>query len=167
MENDIHDPNTYIDPKTEDILLSDVKEADLKESVAEALRVVFLSTPPPTETLTWPVKGILFGLNMKPFASLVVGTRSGKVKFNVFFLIDTGSPNTHISATTMEALGYKDTIPQIITGKIQGVPMASISLSPLSSHYADLNVLGANFFGAARGKLSINYASLDVLLEKE
>ncbi len=158
--DDIHNPMSYIDPAAETMLLTDVKEADLRLSVAQALDTDFLSIAcdPPT----WPVSGILFGPNHRPFVNLIVRRKNRAV--NVFFLFDTGSPNTHISTSTMAALGISENIPDTITGSIHDVPLSAISLSPLDSHYADLNVLGANFMVAARGKFTADYKSLGVSL---
>lgn len=160
---DIHDPETFIDPKKEDILLSDVKEADLQTSIAQASEIDFLSVS--SGAPSWPISGIIFGPNQRPFVNLVVARKNRQV--NVFFLVDTGSPNTHISMRTMEGLGLSDPVPETITGTIQGLPMSAISLSPLNSHYSDLNVLGTNFLVVARVKMIIDYYSLSVRLEQQ
>ena len=73
----------YIAPELEDILLSDVKEEDLKTTIAGLLGVEYLSDT--TEQPMWPQTGIILDKNSRVLVNLIV-ERSGRKK-NVFFLV--------------------------------------------------------------------------------
>ena len=64
------DSPDYIDPKLEDILLTDLSEDDLKLGIANRFEIGYLTeaTSPPV----FPVSGILFGNNLRAIVPLVV-----------------------------------------------------------------------------------------------
>lgn len=148
----------YIHPSEQDILLTDVKEEDLKTGIANALDVSFLEET--TDLPSWPVEGILFGHNSRPFVCMYMKIKAKCIK--VFFLVDTGSPHTYVSETTMNALGASAA--SGFRSTIHGVFLPSTYTSPNNSHYADINILGADFLNRGEFKVELNYGSATIKL---
>ena len=79
--------------------------------------------------------------------------RKNSKAINIIFLIDTGSPNTFLSDNkAMEALlvGNKPdgcNISTMMGVRIHTKQVIECHLSPHDKHFADVNVLGADFFG--------------------
>lgn len=147
----------YVSPKQQDLLLTDVKEEDLKLSIASELNIGFLSEP--SDSPKWPLEGILFGHNYRPFVCMQVKRKS--ITKNVFFLVDTGSPHTYLSKTTIDALGVQDVIPENFSVDIHGIK-ANVNMSPIGSHYQDINVLGSDSLSRHRLVLQADYVNLIV-----
>jgi len=82
----------------------------------------------------------LFGRNYRIIFPCVV-SREAKAHW-VFFLVNTGSPTTYLSAQTGKLLGEKIEAPQRVN--IAG-HSHSIELTPKGSHFSDLNLLGNDF----------------------
>ena len=151
----------HVSPKEQDLLLSDVREQDLKQSIAHELGIPFMSEASGEALL--PIEGILFGHNFRPFVCLHV--RRKTVNRNVFFLIDTGSSHTYLSKTTVEALSIKDSIPEGFIATIHGENMY-VNLSPSSSHYTDINIIGSDFLSRKKIFLEVDYENLVVRIRK-
>lgn len=147
----------YVPPKEQDLLLSDVREQDLKQSIAHELGIPFMSESSGEALL--PIEGILFGHNFRPFVCLHVRRKS--ISRNVFFLVDTGSPHTYLSRTTVEALGISDSIPEGFIATIHGENMY-VNLSPANSHYTDINIIGSDFLSRKKIFLEVDYVNLVV-----
>src|SRR3989344_2157552 len=123
-----------MEPKTED-----VKEYDLRTRVSRQLEIAFLST---ADDVEWPIVGYLIGTNCRPFVNLVVQKKDRIL--NVFFLVDTISPNTYVSTTTFKALGLESTSKNT-EAVIHGVG----TTIHLSTQYDHINILGADFMRGA------------------
>lgn len=151
----------YISPKEQDLLLSDVKEINLRKEIAYALSVDFLSEAEGEPQ--WPVEGILFGHNYRAFVNMHVQIK--KRPIHVFFLIDTGSPHTYLSNTTIQKLGIIDSVPESFKATIHGIIMPTVHLSPLNSHYSDINIIGTDFLSRKSFRLEVDYgiASVKIL----
>src|SRR5690242_2645625 len=147
----------HISPNQQDLLLTDVRESDLKLSIATELGQPFLSDS--IDDPKWPLEGILFGHNYRPFVCMQV--RRKLVSKNVFFLVDTGSPHTYLSITTINALGMKDAIPDNFSAEVHGVKV-NVNMSPLDSHYRDINVLGSDSLSRHKAFLEVDYVKLEV-----
>lgn len=144
----------YVPPEKQDILLTDVKEEDLRKSISVDLGVAFLSET--DHSPTWPVQGILFGPNYRPFISLQVMFK--KKTLNVFFLVDTGSPHTYLSMTTIETFSVSDYVPESLRVKIHDLEVIMpVHVCPRNSHYADINILGADFLSRNHMAIHIDY----------
>lgn len=150
----------HIPPEEQDLLLSDVKEINLKKEIAYALGKDFLSEP--EEDPVWPVEGILFGHNFRAFVNMQVKVK--KKSLNVFFLIDTGSPHTYLSNTTIKELGIVDSVPESFKATVHGIVMPTVHLSPLNSHYSDINIIGTDFLSRKSFRLEIDYGVTSVKL---
>lgn len=149
----------YIPPSDQDLLLSDVKEDDLRSGVSLALEETYLDVV--SEEPSWPVKGILFGHNSRPFVCFYVKIKTKSIK--VFFLVDTGSPHTYLSGSTMNALGV-DSVPSSFRSTIHGVFMPATYISPSNSHYSDINIIGADFLNRGQFQLQLDYGSATLTL---
>lgn len=147
----------YVSPRQQDLLLTDVREEDLRLSIASELEVEFLSEPKGGPA--WPLKGILFGHNYRPFVCMHVERKDKRL--NVFFLVDTGSPHTYLSKATIEALGLRDFVPENFSLKIHGIN-TNVNMSPITSHYKDINVLGSDSLSRHKAFLEVDYDKLEV-----
>ena len=114
----IHDPPGYIEPSSQDMLLTYITAEKLL-SVAEVLGVGYLS-PAATFPGSFPVDGEIYRPNNRLMINLVCRRRRKNTHaINVIFLIDTGSPITDISSTFLakNIIGSDSTIFTVQTTK--------------------------------------------------
>lgn len=103
---------SFISPREGGIRLSDVKAAELRAEVSDLLGVRYLSPASGDGAELWPVRGVLYGPNHRLLGNLVVkGAKADASPVNVTFLVDTGSPYTHVGNEALEALGYESLTP--------------------------------------------------------
>ena len=156
----IHDPPGYIKPSLQDMLLTDIDAEELLK-IAERLEVDYLG-PAAEFPGSFPVNGKIHGNNKRLMVSLSC-RREGKNSkaINIIFFIDTGSPNTFLSEKAMEALVGKPecNIGSIMDVRIQSFKNIECHLSPHDKHFADVNVLGADFLVKNGLTLKANYSS--------
>ena len=82
---------------------------------------------------------------------------------NTLFLVDTGSPITFLRPDTLAALGFRKGIPV-------GAPVRVIIhgmylyVSVSHGHFANVDLIGQDFFVAAKAHLVIDYKKLDASL---
>jgi len=85
--------------------------------------------------------GPLWGLNARPlFPCVVSSNQTGRTHW-VIFLVDTGSPSTYISQETADILGIESNFADATVGGYN----YDIRISPQTSHFPDLNLLGSTF----------------------
>ncbi|ORY53038.1 hypothetical protein BCR33DRAFT_711428 [Rhizoclosmatium globosum] len=141
----VHDDTRYIKPELQDFLLTDITSKELR-NIAETMEVDYLG--PATFPGTFPVVGIIKYQNHRLMVSLVCRRRTSKdaPSVNIIFLIDTGSPVTYLGHEAMEALiGQDSHVPQSLYVNIHSENVVQAHLSPNSSHFANVNVLGMDF----------------------
>ncbi|KAI3660910.1 hypothetical protein MP638_006667 [Amoeboaphelidium occidentale] len=160
---DLVEPRKYLKPSSNEIMLLDVKSKDLHESIATALNVAYLGPASAHLESKFSVDGMLFGPHSRPFVSLVVESPVKKIKLNMIFFVDTGSPHVYICQEAAFALGFKENIPESFRVQIGDVMYMS-NLSPSDKHFSDMNVLGASFFQKSRAKIEIDYKNETVKL---
>jgi hypothetical protein len=178
------EPVDVLNPSHHNVLLTDIHEDTLRDVVAARLAVGFLSV---AETKpSFPVHGCLHGRNSRcfcmrlplcwilrapgcqpelnclsgahrPVINLVVRSHN-KPAVNIIFVVDTGSADTYLSTTTLDALGFLEHTPPQARVYIHGYEL-EVFHSPPKSNFADVNLLGASFMLAARARLDINYDS--------
>jgi hypothetical protein len=153
---DIHTIPDFIDPATYDIMLTDITPEDWS-IVAEKFSVARRSSADSVPSPPFPVQGAIVGWCNRLIANFVCQRRPGAPLFNFFFLVDTGSPYTFLSAETIAVLtgGATGNIPTALTVNIQGIPSMGCRISPPTSHFADVDVLGMDF-------MRNNYASISM-----
>jgi hypothetical protein len=150
------EPKDYIPPSLQDFLLLDVDHEKLLKMAAE-MDVEYLKEASVFPS-TFPVSGVIWGANHRLMVNLVC-RRSSKnpvSAINVIFLVDTGSPQTYLSAAAYEALigpGKESIIPETMRVQIQVEEVLLTCISPKGSHFANVNVLGMDFL--AKQRLSI------------
>jgi hypothetical protein len=156
----IHDPPGYIKPSLQDLHLTDITAEELL-SIAKRLGVEYLG-PVVEFPCSFPKSGKIHGNNKRLMVSLPC-RREGKTSkaINIIFLIDTGSPNTFLCDKAMEALVGK---PGCNVGTMMGVrihtkTVIECHLSPFDKHFADVNVLGADFLVENGLTLKANYSN--------
>lgn len=155
MRDCLIEPRNFIPPSAYDVLLSDVHFDDLVGPIAERLEVGYLSEAiqPASQK---HVRGVLYGTNMRPMVNLVVSTKRFKKLVNVIFLVDTGSPCLYLCEQAMEALGFKDNMPETFEMMFEGVPYEAV-MSPKTGHYHDINLIGASFLSLTHACVTVDY----------
>ena len=113
--------------------------------MGRAFGVPYLSYADPGVPPVWPVKGHCYYSQI--CVNLVLKRESHCL--NVIFLVDTTCPKTFISSTTMQVLHPGEVPPTSVKANLHGQEM-ELTLSPESSHFADLNLLGADFLSKCR-----------------
>ena len=141
----ILDPPGYFKPDLQDLLLTDINAKEL-ERIAKNMQVEYLGSA--VFPGTFPAQGVITGQHFRLMIPLVVRRTSSKVvpAVNIVFLIDTGSHFTYICQEAMEALiGTESVVPERLSVQIHLENAIEVYLSPKSSHFADVNVLGMDF----------------------
>ena len=151
--------SSWVDPNTMDIMLTDIDEEQLREAVAEKLGVVYLSHVP-ADSARFPVRGAVYGRLERLMVSLVVMRPSTGEAVRVIFLVVTGSAYTYLSHAVYAALGYAESIPKAAELNVHGVAL-TVSPSRVDSHFADVNVLGQDFFRDGGVDLVVRHSRAD------
>ncbi|KAJ3315794.1 hypothetical protein HDV04_000001 [Boothiomyces sp. JEL0838] len=141
----ILDPPGYIKPSLQDLLLTDITAEEL-QNIAENLGVKYLG--PAEFPGSFPVNGSVEGANKRLMVNLVCKrqSRSQTNAINIVFLIDTGSPVSYLSEIAIKTLIPENAnIPDSLKVCIQTERVIQCHLSPKDKHFADVNVLGADF----------------------
>lgn len=100
------------------------------------------------------VDGILYGRTNR-FIGLMKATISGKTK-NVFFLVDTGSPRTYISADLLNAYNItvsNETHYNVLLNKRH----ITAGISPEKSCFSYLNLLGTDYMSLYGAELNTDF----------
>jgi len=164
----LEDPS-YIDPQAQDLMLLDVSEQDVETTIAQNLsdinsrEVIYLSK---VQTEPQPsCFGIVYGNNGRLFVDLLVRIKPTHQYTTVIFLVDTGSPTIFLSGKTVSALLPTDsTVTTSFKADIHGVWLSGVNISPPTSHFSDINVLGQPFFLRAAAILNVNYKNLTLTI---
>jgi len=152
----LDDPN-YIAPSGQDLLLTDVTQEILNARIAPELAVHYLSASE-AENASFPVTGILFGLNRRLMVNLLVRRRESHKFLNILFLVDTGSPVSYLCDEAISALIGKDNaLPKFINVFVQGDQVLECHLSPQDGHFHDVNVIGMDFLATHDLSIQICY----------
>ena len=143
-----------IPPNEYDVHITDITEGDMLK-IGEILGVVNLSSvcDPPV----FPIKGIMYGQNVRVFVPLVVKVRQTSI--NVNFLFDTGSPVSYLRAETLENLGFRESVPSEVVANIHGFS-APVHLS--HGHFENVNVLGQDYLRRVGIIATLDYDELIV-----
>lgn len=146
-----------ISPSHIDVLLIDINEEHLKNDVSDLLGIAFLEDN--TEPPRWPIKGSVYGRYFRLMVPISVKHKNrDKI---IFFLLDTGSPFTFLSPTSLESLGFKDTFPESVQMEVHGQKM-TVYPSPQDKHFKDINILGADFLRIMKCLLHVDFNNLNL-----
>ena len=137
------DSPTYVIPDEQDLLLTDVTDAELFGNVGELLGIQYLSEEPCLNT-DMNLRGIIFGQNKRLMISLLCKRKSSTTWANIFFLVDTGSPHTYLAPSAINKLaGAGNNICKTLNTLIHSETVCiECYLSPQDKHFKDVNVLG-------------------------
>ena len=156
-ESLIMDDPDYIDPSVQTLLLTDVTQKILNTRIAPELGVRYLSASK-AENASFPVTGIMFGLNRRLMVNLLVRRKVSHKFLNILFLVDTGSPVSYLCDEAISALIGKDNaLPKFINVCVQGDQVLEFHLSPQDGHFHDVNVIGMDFLATHRLSIKICY----------
>jgi hypothetical protein len=142
----ILDPPGYIKPSLQDLLLTDITAEELL-NIAESLGVEYLGKA--EFPGTFPVNGSVEGMNKRLMVNLVCKrqSRNPTIAINIIFLIDTGSPVSYLSEKAMQVLLSENVhIPESVKVCIHTERVIQCHRSPKDKHFANVNVLGTDFF---------------------
>ena len=137
-----------------DILLLDVCEKDLMGNISKELGVKYLGDS--VKQKETEISGKIWGFNQRPFIALMV-EHNGKKK-DVVFLMDTGAGLTYMSEKAIKSFyeGESDITKPYVQMSINGITQ-KVAVSPPSSHFNDINILGGMFFNSCKAKITIDY----------
>ena len=138
------DSPPYVAPNDQDLLLTDVTDAELFGNVGELLGVKYLSESPRL-VQTDVVKGIVFGENKRLMVNLMCKRKVASNWVNIIFLVDTGSPHTYLSPNAIDKLsgGTANHICKTLNVLVHSESICiECHLSPQDKHFKDVNVLG-------------------------
>jgi hypothetical protein len=150
------EPRQLTNPTEYDVSITDITEADFSR-VGEELGVSRLSAADASGT--FPVTGIVYGSSHRVFVPLVVRKRQNLV--NLVFLFDTGSPNTYLREDSLIALGHTEAIPFDTLVEINGI---GLTVFPSRGLFANVDLLGQDFFTSFGAMLNINYKKKEVVI---
>jgi hypothetical protein len=142
------------------VALQDLTEATLQTVLSALLEVDYLTTA--HQDGCWPATGVLYGPCKRPVVCLPTRLGDRQLK-NVFYLVDTGAPETELSARAFVELGA-DTPPSAARVVINGCHSFARRCSPDGNH-PDIPVLGADFMNQQGLVLTVDYVAQIVSLE--
>ncbi|PUU77262.1 hypothetical protein B9Z19DRAFT_1065998 [Tuber borchii] len=126
-----------------DVLFPDIKHETLETIVAEILGLPYLSEAPAAEAkiLVHVAHGYTHGRYGRTIFPLIV-TYKDEARW-VFFIHDSGCPQTYLSDQARKALGIRPDMPKSMV-TIGGHPSPAYKAST-GSHFHDINLLGTDF----------------------
>ncbi|RPB15818.1 hypothetical protein P167DRAFT_602907 [Morchella conica CCBAS932] len=149
---DIHDIGR--DPSDYDVLITDVKHETLETTIAEELGIPYLSkaTDADAKKAVQVGHGYIYGSKFRAIIPLVVSHRD-ECRW-VFFIMDSGAPLTYLSAQASKLLGVMED--RATPVKIGGYHHL-VQMSPDTSHFPDINLLGTDFCSAYNTNLWFDF----------
>ena len=137
-------------------LLLDLTHHNLLHDVSSQLGVQYLSEttgprPSPYSGFLWTAAGTCRALIWLP-------CKIRELTRCVVFLVDTGAPSTLLCRNALEAFELEN-IPALPRVSINGTPMY-VTMCPSSSHYRDINILGADYLRFTQSVLTCDYNNL-------
>ena len=156
------------DAATYDVLITDILDDNYPDIERQ------LECPPRlTPVLVdgpFPVRGVLYGRNMRLVVSLTVFRSRQRAEdekgVTVIFVIDTGSPATYVRAGTLRALGLDPAAQSMRAALRLRVQGLSLPVSVSSNHFSNVDLLGQDFFRLVGGNVTINYSAMTFKVER-
>ena len=144
-----------------DVFITDIKDSSFLD-IARALNCTPRLTPTQvSEEKLFPVTGTFYGPCRRIFVPLIVRCGMGDA-INVLFLVDTCAPMTFLRADTLKALGFTESTPECANVTVHGQRLA-VGLS--RGHFAQVDLLGQDFFVQLGGTTIIDYRELTCLIK--
>lgn len=147
-------------PTLNDILLMDLPVTKLKIKTKEVFQFEY-NSPYSGGVGTFPINGVILEETKKRLVIPIV-VKYKKKAIRTTCVLDTGSPWTHFSQETFDAIGisHVEGYAQIA---VHGLP---IPVYMSVNHFADINLCGQSFFGDNLLKLIVDYRKRKVTIEK-
>ncbi|KAF8469045.1 hypothetical protein BDZ91DRAFT_83279 [Kalaharituber pfeilii] len=138
------------------VWITDVKDENLRHEISQVVGIPYLSkaTVADANEVHKVGNGFIYGRELRTIFPAVVGHK-GKAHW-IFFILDTGSPLTYLSSQASELFGIVEDRPTTVT--IAGYHHAT-HRSPESSHFTEVNLLGADFASQYNVSPWYNYPS--------
>jgi hypothetical protein len=133
---DIHD----VDARDIDVLLTDVTDRILRSEITDIVGIPYLekASKDQTDKVVETCEGFIYGRHRTILPCVVCLEDQARW---VFFVVDSSAPATYLSEPTAEAFGIEYS-PAAVT--IAGYRHQAY-VSPRGSHFAEINLLGADF----------------------
>lgn len=158
----VRDLQHFQRPQDYDVVITDFKETDLfGGELSRLLACDHLKEV--NETLSFPVKGKIFGSQMRLWVCLPVQLFDDNKPKQVIFLVDTGATGVYLSQTTMNAVGQYEMV--FAEGKLNGLD-AEFLKNKNDSHFYELNLLGGQYFKDNGLSLLADYTNNIVTIDK-
>lgn len=155
--SDIMEVAAGILPRDVDVFLTGIGKHELRIDLAREITTEFLASTDLLPTPQWPISGIVYGRYFRVIIQLTVKRHS--MTRSVFCLLNTGSPFTYLSPSTLQALGFNESLPESLHASVHGQQM-TVHSSPQTSHFKDINVLGSDPLSREQCQLCVDYKLL-------
>lgn len=154
-----------------DRFLNDIDKDELSHISRVCFSIEYLSNAQ-TFPSVFPVKGRIYGPNHRAMINLACQYQKQEGKdppaLNITFIIDSTSPNTYLSKHAIEALCPKLAgLEDVVFVRIQTKVPIQCTVSPMNSHFANVNILGMDFLIYNSLKFLIDCEEKLVLLSKK
>lgn len=116
---------------------------------------------PATVPIKFPVTGVVWGASKRPMLPLQCFINK-RTPIILHMLVDTGSPITLLCADTLGKLGFTENTPSTATVVLHG---CRISITLSHAHFANNDVLGADWLAAARACMEVDYVVHTVVVK--
>lgn len=157
-----------------DILLSDVKNERregedgvvlLSEIAADLGFVNRCDVSGADAKIQSPLNGIVRARYSRCFVPCVISFRGRTIK--TVFLLETGGTCTFVGKPTWDSLleGLDDVGGDTLRVTLNGETRQEITLSPQDRHFADIDVLGTDFFNHMEARFHVDYKAKTCALE--
>jgi hypothetical protein len=160
----LDDPH-YIPPNQHDIFLRDIDSPLLHGALSTRLGARYLSEVTPAEQQERFEKKRIYGKLVNPNHRFVINLpcrresrrdrtaspRAALAFCNVFFVVDTASPQSYLCAEAMEALVRRNgsPIPSCMDVELMTGNTMEFHLSPANSHFSGVNIIGGSILKMA------------------
>ena len=133
-----------------DILLTDIHEKEIVEKICPLFGITNLQKSTCNDYKK--IKGIVWGPLSRQVAPMVLEYKGEKK--DTVFIVDTGSPQTYLAQSSFNAFG----LDLITRGKrFMKIHGKELLVDQSHSHFADVNVLGTDFFTGREVVLVVDY----------
>ncbi|KIX01840.1 uncharacterized protein Z518_09567 [Rhinocladiella mackenziei CBS 650.93] len=141
---DVHDLNeiTDLEVNNYDVPIADLNDQKLRTEISKVLGIDYLAEAAEDDARreVGAIDGYLYGDARRPMVPCVVC--NGGKPYWVHFFVRAGAPVTYLSKRVCEVLDIRKDA--ITTATIAGC-YHQVRMSPPTSHFAEINVLGADF----------------------
>ncbi len=137
--------------------LTDVNHKILSGEIAKDMGLKHLA--PAAAPALWPPPSLMYGFANRLIVCLPTSTLRGPA-VNIFYLLDTGSPNTYLSSNALNALGV-----EVVTSSMSVIVNGlQDHANPSPAHHSDISLLGMRWFVANGVRIEVDPDTRSVTL---